>query len=884
MLLSLSFLLPVSLCQVTPGEVVVVDAIPRIVEGLSPFDLPGALEFDVSGAVLAARDDFDGDGEDEFLTVEDTGTSFGVDVVQIQKNAMVSSMGVSWTLFDNPTIDFGSLDPLIADVTGDGLADILVDRQNANVGLGSPAGFLVRDGLGSGAPVLWGASLGGNVVRWELGDLVTTPGRNFVVVHAGDDSSPALPVMRWWAFTGGGFAGGPSTSLGSLDDARSLATASLVGTSSDDVAVLFGQPATRVDLYETVGSGLALADSFSLPSEFNGTDAVLLAGDVDADGDDDLSVVAVAGSDLELWILENVGTGNLIPATVSSLSLSSSIGPSVADARWLDLDGSGQPELVFGSNPLAIVELDGFSAQRATVRPGVQGGRALLIEDVDRDGTDDLIGEDWFLLNTGRLDGGLVSPSTPEVTLITPRVTDFDGDGDLDVADQLANVWLNDATGSFVSSGTGFPIPNGLNLFGRTAAIDDLDADGRIDYVAQFLLLQPFPLPPLVLGMGRITDGGTGEFEIGGAATMTGVEIPDDSGNPWTTADIDGDGSPDILTSEGWWQNDGTGYFGSAPIPTWSGRPLAMGDVDADGDDDVVVDVNGVPTLFRSNAGTVEEIPLPSIASDASVFALDWARGPAKELVILEPSTERARLFLWQDGLVELQSLDVPGLTSDRPVQFQRFDLTRAELYLTRFDESGRRRLVRFGPSPSSDEFLRGREQFLGAPIELVFDVDGDGDDDLMSGGRAITNRRFDGEQRGRWRQYGVGTPDSLGAAPLLGLRGPFRVGTDMFPEILVSRAPGLSLGYLALALGETSIPIPNFGGLTLYVDPIVAFIPFATGGSSMSPGSGAVRLPFLVDPALAGDSRNLQGFILDPNQPGTVAATNGLETVLGFQ
>ena len=248
----------------------------------------------------------------------------------------------------------------------------------------------------------------------------------------------------------------------------------------DILAVSYGseQPPTQLWLNDGFGQ-------FSLSSQvFPAADArAIEAGDLDADGDLDLFF----GSGVEsgrIWL--NDGSG-VFTDTGQALGASNSFGLALGD-----VDDDGDLDAFVGNNfdPNRIWLNDGHgnfsdSGQR------MGSGRSWSIELADLDGDSDL---DAFVGNNGEanevwlndgmgtfIDSGqrLGVGETEDVAL-----GDIDGDGDLDVF--VANehqggnghnsVWLNDGSGSFVSSEQ--QMGNGSSL---GVALADLDGDGDLD-------------------------------------------------------------------------------------------------------------------------------------------------------------------------------------------------------------------------------------------------------------------------------------------------------------------------------------------------------------------------------------------------------------------
>ncbi|MEX1023528.1 MAG: VCBS repeat-containing protein [Planctomycetota bacterium] len=883
MLLSLAVPLVLSTVQsVSPPVPDLAASIARH-RAIGPFlDLPVVSELPAAQGAWCHLADFDADGRPEGVSVIELVTGTRFEVVKIDPYGQGREQGWSWALQDNASTTYNTLPPLVGDVTGDGLADIVVDRFHANQSSAGASGFLVRDGLAGPAPNLFGVTAGGNVAAWTLGTRAPFVGQDLLVVHAGDDQAPAAPHLRWWHFVGNAFTGGPSTPLSSADLARSPVAIDFDGDGRDDLLTLRGDPVTGVGAYTTLGDALVPSGVFALPANWTATDEQLTIGDFDGDGDIDAALIGRCVLGLELWPLVQTAPGVFVPGAVQLLPLP--LGQTLGSARWIDVDGDGTSELVFGEGRLGIVESQNGVMARVTYRRFPASDRILGSVDLDLDGHRDLITSKSVLFGTGRLDGGRVSMDSESVELSGRLVVDWEDDGDLDVLSATGSVAVNDGTGLFENGAGGWPAAGPGNLFGRAASVGDFDGDGRVDYLAQFLLLQSFPMPPIVLTMALLTDDGLGGYVATTNATALGVEIPDDAMQPWPTADVDGDGDLDVVTDGGWWRNDGTGWFGAAVVASWSGDLLATADFDGDGDDEVVVRQNGFATVLRHSAGGFTQTTFGTFLDTDRAFVANVLGTSAPELVVLNPTTEQLSIFQWTGSSLALAlSTTVPGLRADPPFAGDVDGDGTPELFLQRLATDLTLRLTVVRPR-SAGGFRPEREFVLPGIVDGFHDVDSDGDADLWSGGFAFTNRTFDGALRGVVQQYGAGLPGGGGAVPVLGAGGPLRVGSAEPATIRLRRAPAASVGILFLGTGAGSLPYPGVAGLTLYVDPLLASLSIATDGPAGVPGAGSMTFAIQSDPSLAGVTRFQQTLIFDPLSPTGLAASNGLRTTMGLE
>ncbi len=183
------------------------------------------------------------------------------------------------------------------------------------------------------------------------------------------------------------------------------------------------------------------------------------------------------------------------------------------------------------------------------------------------------------------------------------RAADLDGDGDLDIV--LANegppntILLNDGNGVF-TNGTAGNLPQ-ENHDSEDIAIADFNNDGHLDLV--------------FCSEDDIVMGGTNvhEYYLGDGAghfTVAAYQPPDSEANAVITADLNGDGLPDLLFGNKGTNtvliNTGNGNFtvDNARIPqvVRTTQDLAMADVDGDGDLDLM-EGNEDGNLLHINTG-----------------------------------------------------------------------------------------------------------------------------------------------------------------------------------------------------------------------------------------------------------------------------------------
>ena len=288
--------------------------------------------------------------------------------------------------------------------------------------------------------------------------------------------------------------------------------------------------------------------------------------------------------------------------------------PMIANVTTADLDGDGQLDIVAAdaaANRIVWLRQSAPGAFSESVLAEVPGPAHVHAADLDKDGDLDLavaslgvlfpnnqkIGAVVLLENDGR------QHFTPHVVLdqvarvADVRSGDLDGDGDLDLSvahfgyDQGETRWLENAGGWRYESHLLQSLSGPIN-----AEIADVDGDRDLDIVT--LVSQEWEEIYTFLNDGR------GQFT---ARRIFGASN-EDFGSSWISlADLDGDGDPDVVYSNGdafdyattsgrswngvqWLENTGGGAFTFhrlADIPGASGPQAA--DLDGDGDLDIAV-------------------------------------------------------------------------------------------------------------------------------------------------------------------------------------------------------------------------------------------------------------------------------------------------------
>ena len=250
--------------------------------------------------------------------------------------------------------------------------------------------------------------------------------------------------------------------------------------------------------------------------------------------------------------------------------------------------------------------------------------RGVTTADVNGDGKPDLIavrGNPSFVYVWTNAGNGLfISNASYAVGGFPYQViaADVNGDGwpDLITANNSGNsltVLTNDGTGNFVLAAT---LAMGSGTAPHSVAAADLFGRGRPDLISANSQAASFAI---------WTNMGGGNFASNTSFT---IGTPQYNVPQWvTTADVNGDGKPDIIGAGNddypflfVWTNNGAGGFASAPVPpVLSGITCVVAvDVNGDGKPDLVLNTGQLTVLTNNGAGGFAVVPGGSSASSGA--------------------------------------------------------------------------------------------------------------------------------------------------------------------------------------------------------------------------------------------------------------------------
>jgi uncharacterized repeat protein (TIGR01451 family) len=366
-----------------------------------------------------------------------------------------------------------------------------------------------------------------------------------------------------------------------------------------DLDIFEGQNNTETPIFLNHGNATGPA-GFTNSSESINTEAAHTshAADVDGDGDQDILVSNATA----VYLYRNYGD-----ATFSASETFYT--PGVGDAiLWItsgDFNGDGLIDIILadqeGDDNVIITGATATNFTEEVVEESGDNGlyNVLAVFDSDNDGDQDLWVENQNFPDQGQLeiwvnDGTqtYTKGTTPILTLQPGAhtresvVADFDGDGDLDVANakwsEINSVYLNQGSNTFTEASLGV-----LSLISNDVLAFDVDNDGDLDLA--FLNDEAVAADELYL------NNGSGSFsQVDGAPF--GTELSDFQ-DAFDAGDVDGDGDIDVVipltTDADIYLNDGTGEFTLGSTVGFDGgesyHSVKFGDFDNDGDLDLAV-------------------------------------------------------------------------------------------------------------------------------------------------------------------------------------------------------------------------------------------------------------------------------------------------------
>ncbi|QXI32708.1 DUF4347 domain-containing protein [Pseudomonas promysalinigenes] len=378
--------------------------------------------------------------------------------------------------------------------------------------------------------------------------------------------------------------------------------------------------ALTVDGYEGV---LVASWSTSSTAPFSvtiGAAGRTVVGDFDGDGDADILYQTAGNGSVWAYARSN-GDGTFTQLTQAQSPFAGLSLPDHNNSNYFvaDFDGDGDVDLLVGVNGTQGSyfrnDAGAFVVASNATLPTVASGSRMVVGDFDGDGDADILYQSG---GNGSAWGYARSNGNGTFTLLTQAqspfsglslvdnagnnyfVSDFDGDGDLDVlatvSGQTGSYYRNNGNGTFSSLSTsGFPTP----LANGRVVVGDFDADGSGDILYQ------------TGGNGTAfqfaKSNGDGTFTITsiGSSPFAGLSLNDHTGANYRVGDFDGDGDLDLFSAT-------NGSFGALYLQNGS-APELVASSPADNATNVSPNANITLTFSESvtkGAGTIDIVRL----------------------------------------------------------------------------------------------------------------------------------------------------------------------------------------------------------------------------------------------------------------------------------
>src|SRR5262245_24215414 len=838
-------------------------------------DTPRVLEepgFDIRGIA-----DVDGDGDEDLVVVETASDGWTVRTFHVLFRTAADEYAAG------PTTTI----PLphghhfqLGDLTGDGLPELVFGVE------GDDPGYRLYRNVGGGnfaAPSVLPV-VGFYSAPMAFGDREGDGDQDLAAI---EDDPVSFVRLRWWSWDGSTLV--PSGSVSTPDYAFWVRAVDLTGEGrSDLVAGSYYGP--NIAVAETLPDGEL--SSFSTVPTFNNPSSGFIAsgGDLDGDGDEDLLAMwkfLDRSLGYHVWILgviDNLGGGQLAVGAEQELEHQSS--EEIEGGLLVDWDLDGDLDFLTGPKRLRMLRNDGtgrFRLSDVVNMPSDANGGGTA--DLNEDGFPDFAGGRVIFYGDGTLEKQHQDPPRGQ------HAVDLEADGDIDLVgldsmiSSIAKEWINDGTGSFLEVDQVVAPPPGSRFVDYTA-LGDFDGDGLVDYLVERRLdsYPFFPFQDTRLLRGKIDRG----FVDAGRAGAPGVHVGVYDAFDMSPGDVDGDSDLDVLTRDGWWENEGAGFFASFH-GAWSGLPRAAADVDGDHDLDLLTRTQAGATTslaLQRNLGdgtfAAEPLVSESVAGDLSrsAYLVDIDRDGDPEVLISTTAPVPRVLIFDNVGGSFAGPQELPGQYTAQEV-----------LAFTDVDGDGKLDIIGATAStyPGGPWLVWRRagigfdppREYFGPWFWQSVDVDQDGDIDMVAD-RVVRTRLFEGRGDGLARQYGRGTSGSGNVAPVLGAVGPIRPGSRG-AALRISRALGGSLAVVRGGTGPAHAALKSSPALSLLIRGRLRYVPPLLGRTHRATDDGATGLRLApVQTTLSSTDLWLQAFVVDPGAPRGISSTNGLDLVLG--
>ena len=475
---------------------------------------------------------------------------------------------------------------------------------------------------------------------------------------------------------------------------------------------------------------------------------------VDIDGDGFVDILSSSLYDNKIAWYKNIdGNGNF---GANQIITTSSEGPRAVMA--VDIDGDGDQDVLSASqidNKIAWYENtdgNGTFGYIYEISTTAIGAFDVYISDIDGDGDQDVLSASnsddkiaWYE-NTDSL--GTFGPqqiiTTSAMGAISVYSSDIDGDGDQDVLfasgqdDKIAWYENTDGLGTFGAQQT---LTISLGWI-HSIYSSDIDGDGNQD------ILSGYHADNQVSWFKNMD--GNGNF--GPAQTITNLA---DKPQSIYTADIDGDGDQDVLSAStednkvAWYENmDGNGNFGAQKIISTSAlspQSVFAIDIDSDGDLDVLS-----ASWADNKIAWYENTNGDGVFGPQQIISTDVDRAFVVYTTDIDNDNDNDVLSVsvWGDEIAWFENMDGNGNFGTKQIITTLADGA-VSVYTADLDNDGDEDVLSASWADNKIAWYEnmdgngsfGEQQIITTSAEVAYsvyaiDIDGDGDNDVLSASR----------------------------------------------------------------------------------------------------------------------------------------------------